>query len=92
MPNDAHTIHPGDLVWVAHPTRCCGHDIPAHGDHFVVSDLVQLPDVVQCQYCNCLLKNIVFAFGSRGGGIPLDMLEKVPPLNETERMGEVRHA
>ena len=82
MPNQPIAVH--DLVWVAKPTLCCGHTIPAHGDHFVVSELVQVSEVVVCVYCKALLKNIVFAFGSRGGGIPLDMLKRVPPLSELE--------
>lgn len=92
MPTDAHTIQAGDLVWVAKPTLCCGHVIPAHGDHFVVSELVQIADVLTCQYCHCLKKNLVFAFGSRGGGIPLDMLKRVPPLAEDERTERETHA
>lgn len=75
----------GELVWVAKGVPCCGHEIPSHGTYFVISALVQSPEMLVCTFCGARMRNIVFAIGSHNGAIPIDMLRRAAspaPLGE----------
>lgn len=88
---------PGDLVWVAKGTSCCGGK-EGYGVTFTIEDMF-FSDEHHCMLCGEVLRNVHIALTGRKVSLGFDegfqtsRLRLIPPLSDletTER--EVEHA